>query len=516
MATNPQARVAIYCRISQDRDERSESPERQEAMCRALVGSKGWTVAQVFVDRDTSAYKQVKRPGFDALRKGLDARQFDAVCVWKLDRLTRRFVDTGSILNLLDENKAALLSVVDNIDTSTPMGQAIVGVLIAQAETESKNTSTRVKAARESEAAQGKHHGGRRCFGYTKDRTPDPIEYPIAREIVDRILAGASLRSTTRWLNETGTLTASGKPWVAVTLKQWLQAPSIAGIRAHNGVETTGNWSAIITLDEREALLLRLGTTRPSGQPSTIKNLLSGFLVCGKCGARMYVQHSGGAERSGKGLGRYRYCCRKDAPAGACGGVFVAQGAVEVVVVERLISFLVNVERLPIEGDRDITGLRKALRDDEAALVDISRERFVKRTLDDVIYQTLSAEITERIEATRQTLAAWEQTARADIPTGDRKAIEAWWAAASLDARRAALSQSVAEVIVNPAQVRGRKFDARRVGVRFRFEAFGNLGDGLVMDEFGNIYEAQITAVRSHASGAEKALTLPRRDRTQP
>jgi DNA invertase Pin-like site-specific DNA recombinase len=494
MTVNPQVRVAIYCRISQDRDERSESPERQEAMCRSLVGSKGWTVAQVFTDRDTSAYKKVKRPGFDALWKGLEAGRFDAVCVWKLDRLTRRFVDTGPILSRLSQCGATLLSVVDNIDTSTPMGQAIVGVLIAQAETESLNTSTRVKAARDSEAAQGKLHGGRRCFGYTTAREFDPVEYPIAREVVERILNGSSLRATARWLNETGTLTASGKTWEAITLKQWLRAPAIAGIRVHNGSETRGNWEAIISPAEREALLLRLGTTRPSGDPATVKNLLAGFVICLNCGARMYVQHSGGTERRTTGRGRYRYRCCKDRPAGACGAVSVSRASLEAVVVERLISFLATVKRRPIEGDRDIVGLRKALRDDEAALVDISRERFVKRTLDDAVYQTLSQEISERIEATRQTLAAWEQTASVDIPAGDREAIEAWWEAASLDARRAALSQCVEAVLVSPAQVRGRKFDPQRVGVLFRLDEALASGEAenLTIDEFGNVYEIEI------------------------
>jgi len=398
MSANPQVRVAIYCRISQDRDERSESPERQEAMCRALIGSRGWTVAEVFTDRDTSAYKRVKRPNFDAFWKGLESGRFDAVCVWKLDRLTRRFVDTGSVLSRLEQHGATLVSVVDNIDTSTPMGQAIVGVLIAQAETESLNTSTRVKAARDSEAAQGKLHGGRRCFGYTKARALDPVEYPIAREIVERILAGASLRATARWLNENGTLTGSGKTWEGITVKQWLRAPAITGIRVHNGSETPGNWQPIISPTEREALLLRLGMSNPSGGgTAVVKNLLAGFVVCGKCGSRMYVQHSGGTERKTLGRGRYRYCCCKDRPASACGGVSVSRSSLEAVVTERLFSFLVNVERQPIEGDRDIAGLRKALRDDEASLVDISRERFVKRTLDDGVYQTLSQEITERI-----------------------------------------------------------------------------------------------------------------------
>ena len=496
MTANLPFRAAIYCRISQDRDLDAESPERQEALCRALITSKGWTVAEVFTDRDASAYsRKAKRPGFDAMWAGVEAGRFDVLCVWKLDRLARRFVQTGPILSRLEQHGAQLVSVVDNIDTSTPLGQAIVGILIAQAETESLNTSTRVKAARDSEAAQGKLHGGRRCFGYTTSREFDPVEYPIAREIVERILAGASLRATARWLNENGTLTASGKTWEGITLKQWLRAPAIAGIRVHNGSETPAKWSPIITPAEREALLLRLGTTKPSGgKPATVKNLLAGFVICGQCGSRMYVQHSGGTERKTLGRGRYRYCCCKDRPASACGGVSVSRSSLEAVVVDRLFSFLVNVDRQPIEGDRDIAGLRKALRDDEAALLDISRERFVQKTLDDSVYQTLSQEITERLEATRQTLAAWEQTSSADIPTGDREAVEAWWEAASLDARRAALSQSVEAVIVNPALVRGRRFDPRRVGVRFRFEAFGSLRDGLSMDEFGNLYLSEVKA----------------------
>jgi DNA invertase Pin-like site-specific DNA recombinase len=457
-------------------------------MCRAKIESLGGIVAQVFVDRDTSAYKKVKRPYFDAMWEGLENGRFDAVCVWKLDRLTRRFVDTGPILKRLEEHGAKLLSVVDNIDTSTPMGQAIVGVLIAQAESESLNTSVRVKAAREAEAAQGKHHGGRRCFGYTKDQTLDPIEFPIAREIVDRILRGDSLRSISRWLNDSGVVTTSGKPWAAVTVKQWLRAPSIAGIRTHHDVETPGDWPAIITSDEREAILLRLGTTLPSGKPATVKNLLSGFIYCVKCGNKMYVQHSGGSDRQ---KARYRYCCQKDAP-GACGSVFVAQAAVEAVVVERLISFMVNVQRRPIEGDRDIVALRHAIEEDEASLVDISRERFVGRTMDDKVYRTLSRDIKERLEASRQTLAAWEQTAKSDIPTGDRQAIEAWWQAASIEAQRVALEQCVEYVLVNPAKVRGRHFDPRRVGVRFKFEAFGSLTEGYMMDEWGNTFRAEI------------------------
>jgi DNA invertase Pin-like site-specific DNA recombinase len=78
-----------------DRTGDAASPARQEAACRDIVAAKGWTVAEVFVDRDLSAYKRVPRPAYDELLCALRDRRIDAVTVFKLDRLTRRFTDTG-------------------------------------------------------------------------------------------------------------------------------------------------------------------------------------------------------------------------------------------------------------------------------------------------------------------------------------------------------------------------------------------------------------------------------------
>src|SRR5581483_11717817 len=166
------------------------------------------------VDRDLSAFKRVARPDYDRMLKGLRDRRFDAVAVFKLDRLTRRFTDTGPIVKALQDAGAVLLSVHDNIDTSTPMGQAIMGVLVAQAETESLNTSIRVAAAAESTAKSGKpHSGGSRCFGYTRDMEIIPEEAAVGREMAERVLAGESLRQIAIDLNARGVRTTQGKDW---------------------------------------------------------------------------------------------------------------------------------------------------------------------------------------------------------------------------------------------------------------------------------------------------------------
>lgn len=58
---NPKA-AAVYCRISDDRTGQRAGVQRQEEDCRALAESRGWPVADVYVDNDLSAYSGKPRP----------------------------------------------------------------------------------------------------------------------------------------------------------------------------------------------------------------------------------------------------------------------------------------------------------------------------------------------------------------------------------------------------------------------------------------------------------------------
>ena len=56
--------------------------------------------------------------------------------------------------------------------------------------------------------------------------------------------------------------------------------------------------------------------------------------------------------------------------------------------------------------------------------------------------------------------------------------------------RREALKRVVKSVTVFPATWGRNRFDPRRIGVRFRFEAFAMSGvEDSIMDEFGNVYD---------------------------
>ena len=58
-------RLAIYARLSQDRDGAQTATARQIADCRALAEARGWPVADVYEDTDLTAYRRVNRPGYE-------------------------------------------------------------------------------------------------------------------------------------------------------------------------------------------------------------------------------------------------------------------------------------------------------------------------------------------------------------------------------------------------------------------------------------------------------------------
>src|SRR5207245_1072582 len=135
--------------------------------------------------------------------------RIDTVLVWKLDRLTRRgIVGITPLLEALGKAGARLVSVTENIDTTTAMGEGILGMLASMAKQESENTGLRVKAAHASSARKGRmHSGGSRQFGYARDGSIVSVEAEIVREVAQRIIAGASLRQMAFDLNARGVRT---------------------------------------------------------------------------------------------------------------------------------------------------------------------------------------------------------------------------------------------------------------------------------------------------------------------
>jgi site-specific DNA recombinase len=163
-------RVAIYTRISQDREGAGLGVERQEADCRALAEQLGWTIVAVHADNDLSAYSGKPRPGYEALLADLRAGTADAVICWHTDRLQRRPVELEEYIAVCEPRGVPTQTVkAGPIDLATPAGRMVARQLGAVGRYEVEHQIERLVAARLQAVANGRWTGGRRPYGYEPD-----------------------------------------------------------------------------------------------------------------------------------------------------------------------------------------------------------------------------------------------------------------------------------------------------------------------------------------------------------
>ena len=118
--------VAVYARVSTD----GQATENQLRELRAAVKRHGWTVTREYVDNGISGAKGRKdRPQFDALLKSVTRREFDVVAAWSVDRLGRSLQDLVGFLSDLHAKQVDLYLHQQALDTSTPSGKAMFGML---------------------------------------------------------------------------------------------------------------------------------------------------------------------------------------------------------------------------------------------------------------------------------------------------------------------------------------------------------------------------------------------------
>ncbi len=93
-------RVAIYLRVSTSK----QDTDNQRRELEAVADRSGWKVIKVYGDAGISGAKgRDQRPGLDAMMKAVNAKEFDMVACWSVDRLGRSLTDLLSILQGLHD-----------------------------------------------------------------------------------------------------------------------------------------------------------------------------------------------------------------------------------------------------------------------------------------------------------------------------------------------------------------------------------------------------------------------------
>ena len=146
-------RAAIYVRVSTF----DQNPDNQLEELRRFTDARGWDV-QEYVDHGVSGAKE-RRPALDVMVADAKRRRFDAIVVWRLDRLGRNL---KHLITLVDEMTAlgiAFVSLAEGIDATTPAGKLQLHILGAIAEFERGRIQERVMAGLARARAQGKRLG---------------------------------------------------------------------------------------------------------------------------------------------------------------------------------------------------------------------------------------------------------------------------------------------------------------------------------------------------------------------
>ncbi len=145
-------RVAFYARVSTG----GQTVENQLRELREAAQRHGWEIAGEFTDHGISGAKGRKeRPQLDALLHGVARKEFDVLAAWSLDRLGRSTLD---VLNILQEVRAKDVDLYlhkQAIDTATPAGRAMFGMLGIFAELEREFIRERVNAGLARAKAKG-------------------------------------------------------------------------------------------------------------------------------------------------------------------------------------------------------------------------------------------------------------------------------------------------------------------------------------------------------------------------
>ncbi len=149
-------KACIYTRVSTA----DQSTENQSRELRELADKRGWIVVKEYTDHGISGGKgREARPGLNSMLKAADAGEFQVILVWATDRLGRSLINLIHTLQDLDAANVGLYIHTQNLDTTTPAGRAMFGMLGVFSEFERSMIQGRIKAGLARVKEEGRRPG---------------------------------------------------------------------------------------------------------------------------------------------------------------------------------------------------------------------------------------------------------------------------------------------------------------------------------------------------------------------
>ncbi len=280
--------TAIYIRVSTDAQrEEGYSIEAQKEMLTAYCVSKSIKNYECYIDGGYTG-SNLDRPELKRMISDIKEKKINCVLVYKLDRLSRSQKDTLFLIeDVFNPNGVDFISLNESMDTSTPLGRLMLGILSAFAQLERENIRERTGMGMKERIKEGFWMGGGRVpFGYDYDSQKGVLvpneDAETVRKIYEMYIDGYSTNHIARVL---------GLSYEKLA-RQILMRKTNAGIITYKGEEYMGKHEPIISLETYEKAM-HIMRERSEKRRTDAGNLLTGIIRCGFCGAGMRYQQWG-------------------------------------------------------------------------------------------------------------------------------------------------------------------------------------------------------------------------------
>ena len=222
---------AIYSRQSVDRVD-SISVESQIDICMKEVQG----TPRIYTDKGYSG-KNIDRPQFQALLEDIKRGQIGRVIVYRLDRISRSVLDFSGLIQMFQEYNVEFVSTMEKFDTGSPIGKAMLMIIMVFAQLERETIQQRVVDAYRSRSKKGFYMGGRVPYGYrlsettvggtrTKMYVEDPDEIENVRAMYQLYSnPQVSLGDVLTHLNERSVKNRQGKGFSRASIRDILLSP---------------------------------------------------------------------------------------------------------------------------------------------------------------------------------------------------------------------------------------------------------------------------------------------------
>ncbi|PJN90909.1 recombinase family protein [Bacillus sp. mrc49] len=299
-------KAALYIRVSTREQVENYSIEVQKERMEAFCKAKGWDIFNIYVDGGYSG-STLERPDLQRMIK--DLKDIDVVLVYKLDRLSRSQKNT---LELIEEhflkNNVDFVSITETLDTSTPFGKAMIGILSVFAQLERETIAERMRMGhiKRAENGLGSMGGDYDPAGYLRENGFLVIKQEEASHIqraFDLYEQYHSITKVQQSLKEEGSTV-----WRFRRYRDILANSLYVGMVSFAGKTYKGQHQPIISPDQFERVQVLLRRHKGNNAHKAKRSLLSGLLRCHCCNEPFVSYSSSISKKNPKNY--YYYICR--------------------------------------------------------------------------------------------------------------------------------------------------------------------------------------------------------------